>query len=137
MPMVVHPDHVDEFKEALYLVEDFEESASYTAMEVALMDYAQMVENGVPIYEARQVLPGAASVNIIWTVNARSLINFFTQRLCRRNVDEMQTFAKKTWEQVEHYWPEFANCCGPYCYPSGKCNQGRMSCGQPYKVKEI
>ncbi len=99
--------------------------------------YQRLVdENGIKSEEARQVLPNAAAVNILWSVNARSLVNFLEQRLCRRNVEEMQIFAQKIWEEVNDYWPEFADCCGPYCYPSGKCNQGFMSCGHPYTREE-
>jgi len=131
MPMVVHPDHVDEFAEPFI---DFShaEGGVASALEIGIRDYVQMVANGVPIYEARQLLANAAAVNIIWTVNARSLLNFFQQRLCKRNVPEMQTVAAKVWSAVYDYWPEFADCCGPYCYPTGKCNQGRMTCGSPY-----
>ncbi len=131
MPMIVHPDHVAEFEEPIY--EDEIQEDLFPALEIALKDYQQMIRNGVPIEEARMVLPNACAVNLIWTVNARALIGFFKQRLCRRNVEEMQIFAGKIWGEVNDYWPEFAQCCGPYCYPSGKCNQGKMSCGRPYK----
>jgi len=108
------------------------DDTSQRAFSAAIKDYIDCVDAGVPIYEARQLLPNAAAVNIMWTVNMRSLLNFFQQRLCRRNVQEMQTFAQKVFTEVLDYWPELAGCCGSYCFPSGKCNQGRMSCGNPY-----
>ena len=128
--MVVHPDHLVTFaaRECVYASEE-----SANELEVALQGYESLVDHAnVPPEEARQILPNACAVNIIWTVNARSLLNFFEQRLCKRNVAEMQIVAKKIYDVVEAYWPEFAECCGPYCYPSGQCNQRHMSCGEPY-----
>ena len=130
MPMVVSKTHRAEFEESLYFLGDSD--YALTAFEVAARDYVQMIDIGVPIEEARQVLPNAAAVTIMWTVNARSLLNFFEQRLCKRNVEEMQIVAQKVWLAVHNHWPEFAELCGPYCFPSGQCNQGKMSCGMPY-----
>lgn len=134
MPMVVHPDHVDEFEER-WLVsvdEEPEEAWVRSAIDTALQDYKQMIDNGVPAYEARQILPNACAVNIIWTVNLRSLLNFFEQRLCHRNTYEMELTAKKVLHEVYQYWPEFADLCGPRCWLD-TCNQGKMTCGKSYK----
>ena len=37
--------------------------------------YNYCIESGIPKEEARQVLPNAKAVNLMWTVNARSLVN--------------------------------------------------------------
>ena len=99
----------------------------------ALAAYKNMVDKGVPIEEARQVLPNAAEVRLLWTVNARSLYNFFEQRWCGRNVAEMLAFCEHLYAKVQDTWPEFAKFLGPYCYHlNGKCNQGKMACGRPW-----
>ena len=99
----------------------------------ALSAYKSMVDDGVPIEEARQVLPNAAEVRLLWTVNARSLYNFFEQRWCGRNVAEMTAFCEHLYAKVQDTWPEFAKFLGPYCYHlNGKCNQGKMTCGRPW-----
>jgi len=54
--------------------------------------YNILINSGVPKEEARQILIGAKAVNIIWTINARSLMNFLNLRLCKRNVKEMYLF---------------------------------------------
>jgi len=131
--MIVHPDRVDEFSEPLWTENGYGDDQLYTGLEVAQQEYTQMINNGVPIEEARQVLPNACAVNYLWTIDARNLYFFLRQRMCKRNVTEMQTFAKEVWGCLNNYWPELAECCGPYCHPTGKCNQGRMSCGDPYK----
>ena len=121
--MVVHPD----WEENEHIADCISQ-----ALSEALTSYNHLVALGMPVYEARQVLPNACAVNFLWTINARSLVNFLQQRLCRRNVCEMVTLASKVFEEVELWWPDIANQVGPYCNPKGKCNQGKMTCGRPY-----
>jgi len=90
--------------------------------------YEKLLKDGMPKEEARQVLPNAAAVNLLWTVNARSLITFLKQRLCMRNVKEMQIFANKVLSLVTPVFPEIFNHVGPQCFKS-MCKQGRLECG--------
>lgn len=103
----------------------------------AISNYLYLVEKGVPIEEARQVLPNACAVNLKWTVNARSLWNFIRQRTCYRNVKEMRIFSSKILTEVINWWPEFYYVLGPPCYIDGKCNQGKMSCGKTWERNVI
>lgn len=99
------------------------------------LGYKLMLEDNIlPREEARQVLPNASAVNLMMTINARSLLNFIKQRICRRNVEEMRIFADKLVELIGHTWPAFAKCLGPYCFYLGKCNQGKMSCNKLWEV---
>jgi thymidylate synthase (FAD) len=93
----------------------------------SFVDYHQAMQDGTPKWEARQLLPNAAAVNIFWTINARSLINFLRQRLCYRNVPEMQIFADKVMNTVSAHFPELWNNVGPQCFES-ECKQGRLKC---------
>ena len=88
--------------------------------------YSYLISIGIPKWEARQILPNAKAVNIIWTVNARSLINFFNKRLCKRNVPEMVNFAERLQEECLEWWPELFSLVGPDCITLGGCTQGRM-----------
>jgi len=88
--------------------------------------YSHLISRGVPKEEARQVLPNAKAVNLLWTVNARSLINFFNQRLCKRNVNEMFLFANKLRGVCIIWWPELFSLVGPDCETLGGCTQGKM-----------
>lgn len=102
------------------------------AVDHSLEAYVFQREQGVAKEEARQVLMNAAAVNILWTINARSLINFFRQRLCARNVAEMKMFAERIYTEVMTWWPELFQFVGPPCFMDKKCNQGSMrpkSCG--------
>lgn len=94
--------------------------------------YQEALDNGMSKEEARMILPNAMTVNFIWTINARSLMNFFQQRMCKRNTKEMQIFADKIFKVVWNAHPYIWSGVGPVCYETGKCNQGRMSCGSHY-----
>ena len=105
------------------------------SLHAANFDYTTMLENNMlPREEARQVLPNASAVNLMMTINARSLLNFIKQRICRRNVEEMRIFADRLVELIGRTWPAFAKCLGPYCFYLGKCNQGKMSCNKLWEV---
>jgi thymidylate synthase (FAD) len=80
------------------------------------------------IEEARQVLPNAAAVNLLWTINARSLMLFLKHRLCNRNVLEMRIFAHKILNIVQCHFPELFNLAGPQCVYPGRCQQGKLQC---------
>jgi len=92
--------------------------------------YSYLISIGIPKEEARQVLPNAKAVNLLWTVNARSLINFFNQRLCRRNVPEMHYFAQKMRHICLLWWPELFTLVGPDCETLGGCTQGKMKAAE-------
>ena len=87
----------------------------------------------LPREEARQVLPNASAVNLLWSVNARGLITFLKQRLCYRNVKEMQIFAERVLLLVKPTFPEIFNHIGPQCFMD-KCKQGKLKCTEgPWK----
>ena len=95
-------------------------------LEQANQMYKHLISVAVPKDEARQILPNAKAVNIMWTVNARSLINFFNQRLCKRNVNEMYYFALKLHNICMLWIPELFDLVGPDCEVWGGCTQGKM-----------
>jgi len=88
--------------------------------------HTAVVYGGVPKEVARQVLPNAASVNILWTVDARNLFDFLEQRLCERNVPEMIAFAGALRVSALEWWPTLFKLSGPYCHRYQCCNQGSM-----------
>lgn len=89
--------------------------------------YNDMLQEGIPREEARQILPGGMQNNLMATMNARSLMNFFNLRLCRRNVKEMQVVAKKMFQLCYPTAPYIWNNIGADCYLA-TCRQGSMNC---------
>ena len=94
--------------------------------------YSDLVAEGVPREEARQLLPTGSTQSILFKANARSLANLFALRLCRRNCREFVVVAWKMRRLASEHCPELWAAAGlPGCL-SGGCSQGGMSCGRPY-----
>jgi len=67
--------------------------------------YQRLIELGIPKEDARYIMPNATKTNIIVTMNARSLINFFSLRLEKDAQWEIRALAKKMLEEVNAIAP--------------------------------
>ena len=93
--------------------------------------YAELVNSGIPKEDARYILPNSSTSNIIVTMNARELFNFFKLRTCNRAQWEIRTIAWKMLNICKELNPSIFEFAGPACL-YGSCDQGRMSCNTPY-----
>ena len=98
--------------------------------------YRKLVDAGVPPGEARYVLPNACTTNIIVTMNARSLMNFFAVRCCERAQSEIKELAYRMLELVKDVAPTIFENAGPSCEQLGYCPEKR-SCGQIMKLSDM
>lgn len=80
--------------------------------------------------DARFVLPNAAETKLTVTMNARSLLNFFSVRCCSRAQWEIRALADEMLGQVRGLAPTIFAAAGPGCL-RGPCPEGRFSCGKP------
>lgn len=108
----------------------------------AVEEYSNMVKvEGFKPEDARQLLPLCVGTRSYWTVNARSLINFLTIRLCMRNTDEMVLLAGIVAFECRKWFPELFKHVTPPCKNfanNGKgCNQGKMQCNWHARVAEL
>lgn len=87
------------------------------------------------IEDARFVLPNACETQMIMTMNARSLHNFFKHRCCARAQWEIQDIANQMLKLVSQVAPNLFKNAGPSCL-NGPCPEGKMSCGKAKEVKE-
>lgn len=85
------------------------------------------------IEDARFVLPNACETQMIMTMNARSLMNFFKHRCCNRAQWEIRDIANQMLQLVLAVAPDLFKNAGPSCVGGG-CPEGKMTCG---KIKEI
>jgi len=92
--------------------------------------YKWLVLNGVPKEDARYILPNATATNIIVTMNARSLMNFFRLRCCNRAQWEIRELADSMYMECMKVAPLLFANAGPACV-TGKCTEGKMTCGKP------
>lgn len=84
------------------------------------------------IENARYIFPNAIETKIITTMNARTLLNFFSKRSCTRAQKEIRDLSDQMMILVKEIAPTIFKNSGPSCV-SGKCNEGSLSCGVPRK----
>jgi len=87
--------------------------------------YDYLIEKGYSQSKAREfaryLLPLGTHCTYIWTVNVRSLINFFGLRLCVRASPEMRELAKKIHDIVVKEYPEIFGKIGCRGINMGVC----------------
>ncbi len=84
--------------------------------------------------DARFVLPNACETKIIVTMNVRSLFNFFKHRCCNRAQWEIRAVAQEMLRLCKETAPHIFKNAGPSCVMTGKCPEGKMSCGKMAEV---
>ncbi len=85
--------------------------------------------------DARMVLPNACQTSIIVTMNIRSLFNFFKLRCCNRAQWEIRELAIEMYRLCENVSPDIFRHAGPSCAVTGKCSEGKMTCGKAEEVR--
>lgn len=87
------------------------------------------------IEDARFVLPNACATKIVMTMNARSLMNFFSLRCCSRAQWEIRELATQMLKEVKAVAPHLFASAGPGCV-RGACPEGSMSCGKAAEIRQ-
>ncbi|MFH0776559.1 MAG: FAD-dependent thymidylate synthase [Patescibacteria group bacterium] len=92
--------------------------------------YEKMLEAKIPAEDARAILPNATATKIVFTMNARSLLNFFEHRLCVRAQAEIRAMANEMLKLVKPVAPNIFKYAGPTCETQKICWEGDLSCGK-------
>lgn len=87
------------------------------------------------IEDARYVFPNACETKMVFTMNTRSLYNFFNHRCCERAQWEIRDLATEMLKQVKLVAPILFKNSGPNCV-KGSCPEGKMTCGQIVEIRE-
>ena len=103
-------------------------------MDTAWGFYQEWLAAGLPAEDARFVLPNAAETRMVFTMNARELMHFFSLRCCNRAQWEIRRLAWCMLGLVRREAPELFASAGPACV-AGACSEGRMSCGKQAAVR--
>lgn len=85
--------------------------------------------NKKAIEDARYVLPNACETKLVFTMNVRTLLNFFEKRCCVRAQWEIRQLANEMLRQCKEISPVLFNNAGATC-ERGYCKEGNMSCGK-------
>ncbi len=81
--------------------------------------------------DARFVLPQAAESKIVFTMNCRSLLNFFEHRCCTRAQWEIQGMAKNMLSLCREHLPVIFATAGARCERLKFCPEGeKFTCGR-------
>jgi thymidylate synthase (FAD) len=91
-------------------------------------EYNKLLDMGIPAEDSRFVLPNAACTNIIATMNARSLLNFFELRCCQHAQWEIRQLANKMLQEVKKVAPIIFKKAGPACKSKGICPENKKDC---------
>lgn len=91
-------------------------------------EYNNLRDMGIPAEDARFVLPNAACTNIIVTMNARSLLNFFELRTCQHAQWEIRQLANKMLKEVKKTAPTIFKNAGPSCKTKNYCPENKKNC---------
>ena len=107
-------------EEDMYIPQEIESlpaaSAVYKkAIAHAMCAYKTLVALGIKPQDARYVLPNATPTQVICTMNARTLLNFFGLRCCRRAQPEMQELAFAMLAEVKKVAPVIFATAGRQC----------------------
>jgi thymidylate synthase (FAD) len=97
-------------------------------MENIWKEYNRLIDMDIPAEDSRFVLPNAACTNIIVTMNARSLMNFFELRCCLHAQWEIRKLANSMLKQVKKVAPTIFKNAGPSCKSKGICPENKKDC---------
>jgi thymidylate synthase (FAD) len=90
--------------------------------------YNKLLEMKIPAEDARYVLPNATCTNIMVTMNARSLLNFFELRCCLHAQWEIRMLANKMLTEVKKVAPVIFQNAGPSCTTKQICPEKKTTC---------
>lgn len=74
-------------------------------------------------------------VDLLMTMNARELLLFARLRTCTRAQWEIRAVARQMVQQLNQTAPTIFGGYGPSCAITGKCPEGKMSCGRPVRIE--
>jgi len=119
-PSYVIPPTIEKNKKMKKAYED--------TMRVIWQQYNKLLEMDIPAEDARYVLPNATFTNIMVTMNARSLLNFFELRCCLHAQWEIRMLANKMLAEVRKVAPVIFKNAGPSCKTKGICPEKKNDC---------
>ena len=90
--------------------------------------YNKLLELKIPAEDARYVLPNGTCTNIMVTMNARSLLNFFELRCCLHAQWEIRLLANKMLQEVKKVAPIIFKNAGPSCKTKRVCPEKKKNC---------
>lgn len=98
--------------------------------------YEELKADGIDEETLCYVLLAGNTVDFTITMNARELLLFIKLRSCTRAQWEIQGYAVNMLNKLREVSPLIFDFYGPSCFVTGKCPEGRLSCGKVAEMKE-
>ncbi|MCI9576105.1 MAG: FAD-dependent thymidylate synthase [Clostridiales bacterium] len=101
--------------------------------------YTDLIADGIPVENARYLLPNACETRLEMTINLRSLIHLMNERLCSRTQWEFRKLANKMRELVVEKCPKLGAMLVSKCKVNEiyrYCTEHK-SCGRHPKLVEV
>ena len=96
--------------------------------------FDRMRKAGLPAEAAQYFALAGNQLDVLCDMNGRELLHFMKLRTCNRAQWEIRACAIDLLRQLREVCPAVFRYFGPSCYVTGKCPEGRLSCG---KLKEV
>lgn len=103
-------------------------NAMYTACAGA---YDQLIKLGCSPDQAGYVMPQGLKGALLISATPYEWKHMISQRTCRRNTPEVRYIYLKIWGLLSNIAPELFDDAVPACLKTGKCPEGKMTCGKP------
>lgn len=97
-------------------------------MNIIWDQYNKLLDMNIPAEDSRYILPNAACTNIIVTMNARSLLNFFELRCCLHAQWEIRKLANMMLKILKKKAQIIFKNAGPTCKSKGYCSENKKDC---------
>jgi len=98
--------------------------------------YNELIDAGIQAQDARYLQPQSLETKIVVTMNARSLLNFFRERMCTRAQWEIRAMAALMLKEAKKAAPNIFQNAGPTCETEKVCWEGKMSCNKWKTIKD-
>lgn len=128
-------------RRGVFPAEDTKEYDDLTSDADYMIEYANSIDKSIyrncnkkAIESARCIFPNSLETRIVCTMNARSLLNFFSHRCCFRAQEEIRELANKMLIEVKKIAPILFKNAGATCKMLGYCPEGDMQCEQLSKT---
>ena len=128
LPTYVLPESVRANAEACKLYQDA------FAENTAVLN--RMLSAGLPAEAVQYFALAGNQLDVLCDMNGRELLHFMKLRTCNRAQWEIRACAVGLLRQLRAVNPEIFGCFGPSCFVTGKCPEGRLSCGKMKEMQE-
>lgn len=97
----------------------------------------RMREAGLPPEAVQYFALAGNQLEVLCDMNGRELLHFMKLRTCNRAQWEIRACAVELLQLLRAECPAVFDHFGPSCYVTGKCPEGRLSCGQLTEIQRF